>query len=382
MRNVVGFTNPSRDRTVARGQRRQDRHRYSSGNFAVLRFNTDGTADTTFDSDGKVTTDIGDLDQANALLIGPDYKITLVGQKNKSMTFIGDFAPARYKVSSSLEQRLYATTDANHNVTSIDDVFGAVKERFVYDPYRNSTVLTSAFASTSDGYSRTVRSQGQREDATSNTIDSRNRIYGLGTGRWMQADNIGGYVDGANRYQFVKSNPLRFVDSHGTDAAYNGGYVINKSSHDIWIEGDWKEFIDTKGVTRFPSTQAEEKWLVEDVGIPFGPSATAGNDPWRVEVLSPGTDSRQFRKGVTKLDPKHLILDVDFVLQQQDGGVEMFLGWGALVGKPGARVARLDENTGDYIKDRYGFTYGQKIGDGEEAIVKDCPNLPNKVYLE
>jgi hypothetical protein len=40
-------------------------------------------------------------------------------------------ALVRYKVSSSLEERLYATTDANHNVTSMDDVFGAVKERFL-----------------------------------------------------------------------------------------------------------------------------------------------------------------------------------------------------------------------------------------------------------
>jgi RHS repeat-associated protein len=121
---------------------------------------------------------------------------------------------ALHKVSSSLEERLYATTDANHNVTSIDDVFGAVKERFVYDPYRNSTVLTSAFATTSDAYSFIVRSQGEREDAVTNTIDGRSRFYGLGIGRWMQAD-MDGYPDGANRYQFVKSNPAEFLDPMG-----------------------------------------------------------------------------------------------------------------------------------------------------------------------
>jgi len=154
-----------------------------------------------------------------------------LGEEHSGTGSSTDFALARYKVSSSLEERLYATTDANHNVTSIDDVFGAVKERFVYDPYRNSTVLTSAFASTSDAYGFIVRSQGQREDATTNTIDSRNRVYGLGIGRWMQADNIGGYVDGANRYQFVLSTPISRVDPHGQQAI--------RIDADAFIPNDW-----------------------------------------------------------------------------------------------------------------------------------------------
>lgn len=53
------------------------------------------------------------------------------------------FALARHKVSSNLEERLYATADANHNVTSVDDVFGAVKEC-------QSIVLSTAEATTND----------------------------------------------------------------------------------------------------------------------------------------------------------------------------------------------------------------------------------------
>jgi RHS repeat-associated protein len=121
---------------------------------------------------------------------------------------------ARYKISSSLEERLYATTDANHNVTSVDDVFGAVKERLVYDPYRQSTVRSAAWATTSDTLAWSIRSQGEREDATTNTIDGRNRLYGIGMGRWMQADPAG-YIDGANRYQFTSSSPASFVDPLG-----------------------------------------------------------------------------------------------------------------------------------------------------------------------
>jgi uncharacterized delta-60 repeat protein len=53
---------------------------FSSGNFSVLRFNADGSADTSFDTDGKVTTEFGNLDIAYRLTIGPDYKITVVGE--------------------------------------------------------------------------------------------------------------------------------------------------------------------------------------------------------------------------------------------------------------------------------------------------------------
>ena len=44
------------------------------------------------------------------------------------------FSVARYKVTSGLEERLYVQSDANHNVTSLADVFGGVVERYQYTP--------------------------------------------------------------------------------------------------------------------------------------------------------------------------------------------------------------------------------------------------------
>lgn len=71
---------------------------FSSGfdyDFAVARYNADGSLDTTFDTDGKVTTDFGtDYDAARAVAIQPsDGKIVVAG----SSYF--DMALARYDTS-------------------------------------------------------------------------------------------------------------------------------------------------------------------------------------------------------------------------------------------------------------------------------------------
>ncbi|HUQ72085.1 MAG TPA: Ig-like domain-containing protein [Planctomycetaceae bacterium] len=82
------------------------------GDFALARFNTDGTLDTTFDSDGILTTSLGDLDEEVAdLAIQPDGKIVVVGFVQTRQRAIGiggdpgdaDFALARYNPDGSLD---------------------------------------------------------------------------------------------------------------------------------------------------------------------------------------------------------------------------------------------------------------------------------------
>ena len=71
-------------------------------NFAVVRYNTDGSLDTTFDTDGKATTDIGTStsDAANAVAIQSDGKIIAAGTSND------DFAVARYTTTGALDTSL------------------------------------------------------------------------------------------------------------------------------------------------------------------------------------------------------------------------------------------------------------------------------------
>ena len=75
---------------------------YSGGthsNFALLRYNTNGSLDTSFDADGGVTTDIGydSNDYGNAVAVQADGRIVVVGSSS------GDFAVARYNSNGSLD---------------------------------------------------------------------------------------------------------------------------------------------------------------------------------------------------------------------------------------------------------------------------------------
>ena len=62
--------------------------------FAVARYNIDGSLDTSFDSDGKVTTAIGSGDNANSVAIQSDGKIVVAGASNNGSN--DDFAILRY----------------------------------------------------------------------------------------------------------------------------------------------------------------------------------------------------------------------------------------------------------------------------------------------
>jgi len=76
----------------------------SSDRFSVMRLNTNGTLDTTFGGTGKVNTLIGQLGQTNDrafnLVIQPDGKIVLAGYANISG---GAIAVVRYNTDGSLD---------------------------------------------------------------------------------------------------------------------------------------------------------------------------------------------------------------------------------------------------------------------------------------
>lgn len=83
----------------------------TNDDFAVARYNTDGSPDTTFSGDGKVTTPISGFDQAYSVGIQPDGKIVAVGASGSSTL---DFAIVRYNSDGSLD----TTFDGDGKVTT------------------------------------------------------------------------------------------------------------------------------------------------------------------------------------------------------------------------------------------------------------------------
>jgi len=73
---------------------------FTSGgyDFAIVRYNSDGSQDPSFDGDGKVTTDLGYNERANKIVIQPDGKILVGGTY-----FSKYFMLARYNPNGSLD---------------------------------------------------------------------------------------------------------------------------------------------------------------------------------------------------------------------------------------------------------------------------------------
>jgi uncharacterized delta-60 repeat protein len=80
----------------------------SSGDFALVRLNEDGSLDTSFDTDGIVTTHFSDFDQANAIVqyrtpnsVGPAHFVVAGYSRTGSSNSV--FAIARYRNDGSLD---------------------------------------------------------------------------------------------------------------------------------------------------------------------------------------------------------------------------------------------------------------------------------------
>ena len=72
--------------------------------FALARYNSDGSLDSTFGSGGKVTTSIGILSLASDVIIQPDGKIIAGGHGTSGDGNVGiDLALARYNADGSLD---------------------------------------------------------------------------------------------------------------------------------------------------------------------------------------------------------------------------------------------------------------------------------------
>jgi uncharacterized delta-60 repeat protein/LPXTG-motif cell wall-anchored protein len=96
--------------------------------FAAVRYNADGTVDTTFGTGGKVTADFantGDNDYGKSVLIQSDGKILLIGHSEMSGSV--DFAAVRFTTNGTLDNTFGNTGKATADIgnSSGDNVVSA-----------------------------------------------------------------------------------------------------------------------------------------------------------------------------------------------------------------------------------------------------------------
>ncbi len=75
----------------------------SVGSFVVVRYENNGSLDTSFDGDGKVIIDMGNFNSASDIVIQPDGKIVVVGRSGVIGTGNYAFAVARLNSDGSLD---------------------------------------------------------------------------------------------------------------------------------------------------------------------------------------------------------------------------------------------------------------------------------------
>jgi uncharacterized delta-60 repeat protein/RHS repeat-associated protein len=199
---------------------------FSGGDGFALRYNVDGTLDTSFGSSGAMlvwygSSSYSEWDYFQSVAIQKDGQIVAVGTAN------GEFAVARMNGGLT---RLYAEQDANYNVTSVEDVSGNVKQRLIYSSFGVMTVLSPTWGNTTDGYGWQYTFQDGRYDAVSGDIIYDLRVYNPHTGTWLQQDPTAGmYIDGPDLYQVENSNPIYSGDPSGLDGRIHDPYKRPKS---------------------------------------------------------------------------------------------------------------------------------------------------------
>jgi uncharacterized delta-60 repeat protein len=98
----------------------------SAGNFAVARYLANGDLDTSFDADGRITTDLGGIEVGGSVVVRPDGRIVVAGTSVRPSTFEGDFALVSYTASGQLDAGFGAAGQVITNFGGEDSIGDAV----------------------------------------------------------------------------------------------------------------------------------------------------------------------------------------------------------------------------------------------------------------
>jgi len=177
--------------------------------FALVRYNVNGTLDTTFNSTGKVVTSVTSTgflnDSASSVVLQSDGKILVSGYSNNGSNY--DFALVRYNSDGSLDTTFNGTGKLTTSISSSSDFAGSMglqsNGRIVVAGY------VSRFANSDFAVAR-YNSNGSLDTSFNGTgkvtTDIGTATDDLAFGLAMQPDGnilLAGYSNSAGTYQFA-----------------------------------------------------------------------------------------------------------------------------------------------------------------------------------
>ncbi|HLO48989.1 MAG TPA: DUF4347 domain-containing protein, partial [Kamptonema sp.] len=209
----------------------------TNNDFAIARYNTDGTLDTSFGTGGKVTTDMfSDNDYGNSIAIDSSGKI-LVGGYAKNGTYT-DFAIARYNTDGSLDTSFGTGGKVSIDITGDNDT----GKKILIDSSGKILVAGTNWSGSNDDFAIARFNSNGTPDTSFDTdgkvstdilggTDSGNAIALDSSGKILfagYANNVGGNQFAVVRYNTNGSLDTTFdTDGKVTTPSINGDDVGN-----------------------------------------------------------------------------------------------------------------------------------------------------------
>jgi uncharacterized delta-60 repeat protein len=178
----------------------------STYDFALIRYNPDGSLDNTFSADGRLITNFGGIDQAYDAALQPNGKIVVAGYKCSNDFTICDVALARYNVGGALDITFSGdgkqTSDFGGNdngslavaiqpdgkIVAAGYMWNGTDYDFAVYRYLSNGTLDSTFSG--DGMARIGFGAGRQDYAGDLVIQSDGKIVVIGyTGDSDEANN-------------------------------------------------------------------------------------------------------------------------------------------------------------------------------------------------
>jgi uncharacterized delta-60 repeat protein len=216
--------------------------------FAVARYNPDGSLDTTFSGDGKQETAIGFASFAKDVEILPDGRIVVAGHSSSGGSTGNDFALARYNADGSLD----ASFDGDGMLTT-HFIFDDFAHAFAVQPdgkmvavgYTNNGSTTNhdfalARYNTDGSLDTSFSGDGKLTTDYAGSFDRANDVAMQGDGKIVAAGEArpsGG--SGGDRFALARYNPDGSLDTTFSD---DGKFMDKEwgAAHGVRVQGDGK----------------------------------------------------------------------------------------------------------------------------------------------
>src|SRR5262249_10649909 len=131
--------------------------------------------------------------------------------------------------------RMYSQQDLDFNVVDLVDTSGNVQERYIYDPYGATTILTATWSTRGSSlYAWVFLHQGGRYDNATRLYYFRNRDFSSSLGRWIENDPAGYGAGDMNLYRDESNDPANRLDALGLEDTEKGGIDKTWTWEDIY----------------------------------------------------------------------------------------------------------------------------------------------------